>query len=367
MLAEFIEQHREQIIALARNRVAQRTTPRPSDEDLEGGVPVFLDQLRAALSRTVGAEATDEARVQLGSSAALHGHGLLGLGLTIAQVVHGYGDICQVITALAVTEDASIEATEFRILNLCLDEAIAAAVTAYAAGRARAVELEGVQRLGAFAHELRNLLSTASLAFDSIRSGQVAPSGSTAALLDRALLGLGHLVAGSLAGVRLESGLHPEQICVAELLEEAEISAVLHARARGVRVVVAPVDARLSITGDRQTVAAAIENLMHNAFKFTRKRGNVSLSTRVTEEGVLFSVEDECGGLPPGKAEDLFRPFEQRSADRSGMGLGLAIARKAARANGGELSVRDLPGKGCVFTLEMPRAADTAACAPTPA
>jgi signal transduction histidine kinase len=66
-------------------------------------------------------------------------------------------------------------------------------------------------------------------------------------------------------------------------------------------------------------------------------------------------VEDECGGLPPGKVEDLFRPFEQRGTDRSGMGLGLTICRKAAHANHGEILVRDLPGKGCIFTLDLPK------------
>ena len=76
-----------------------------------------------------------------------------------------------------------------------------------------------------------------------------------------------------------------------------------------------------------------------------------------TREGrVLIEVEDECGGLPPGKAEELFRPFEQRSSDRSGLGLGLAISMQSVEANGGELSVRDLPGKGCVFTISLPLA-----------
>jgi len=53
-------------------------------------------------------------------------------------------------------------------------------------------------------------------------------------------------------------------------------------------------------------------------------------------------------------SEDLFSPFQQRGADRSGIGLGLTICRRAAAANGGELRVRDLPGKGCVFTLDLP-------------
>jgi signal transduction histidine kinase len=81
----------------------------------------------------------------------------------------------------------------------------------------------------------------------------------------------------------------------------------------------------------------------------------VRLTTRVVDERVLIDVEDECGGLPPGKAEDLFRPFEQRGADRSGLGLGLAICLRRVEANGGRLRVRDVPGRGCVVTVELPK------------
>ena len=81
----------------------------------------------------------------------------------------------------------------------------------------------------------------------------------------------------------------------------------------------------------------------------------------MTADRVLFDVEDECGGLPAGKVEELFAPYTQRGRDRSGVGLGLSICLKAARANRGEVGVRDLPGKGCVFTLDLPRRPGTAA------
>jgi signal transduction histidine kinase len=56
-----------------------------------------------------------------------------------------------------------------------------------------------------------------------------------------------------------------------------------------------------------------------------------------------------------GAVEDLFRPYSQRGVDRSGLGLGLSICRRNVRASGGEIHVRDLPGKGCVFTVDLPR------------
>jgi hypothetical protein len=83
----------------------------------------------------------------------------------------------------------------------------------------------------------------------------------------------------------------------------------------------------------------------------------VSLKTRATASRVLIEIEDACGGLPPGKADALFRPFVQGGADRTGLGLGLSISRKSVEGDGGELRVRDVPGVGCVFTIDMPRLA----------
>jgi signal transduction histidine kinase len=60
-------------------------------------------------------------------------------------------------------------------------------------------------------------------------------------------------------------------------------------------------------------------------------------------------------GLPPGEVENLLKPFTQRNHDRSGLGLGLAICAKAAKAMAGELRLRDLPGRGCVFTVDLPK------------
>jgi signal transduction histidine kinase len=54
-------------------------------------------------------------------------------------------------------------------------------------------------------------------------------------------------------------------------------------------------------------------------------------------------------------AQRLFGSFVQCGSDRSGLGLGLAIARRSVEANHGFLRVRDVPGTGCVFTIDLPR------------
>ena len=147
-----------------------------------------------------------------------------------------------------------------------------------------------------------------------------------------------------------------ERISMAEFIEEIEIGAAMQAKEHELVLTVNSVHRHLAVVADRQLLASALSNLLQNAFKFTRRRGNVTLSTRATDDRILVDVLDECGGLPPGKVEELFRPFARAGSDRSGLGLGLSIALSATRANSGDLRVRDIPGKGCVFTIALPRA-----------
>jgi signal transduction histidine kinase len=175
-------------------------------------------------------------------------------------------------------------------------------------------------------------------------------------LLGRSLVRLTDLIDRSMSDVRLDAGIsRPELFFVETFVEEACLGASMLARKRAIRLTISPVASVLAIDGDRSILLGALSNLLHNALKFTREGGNVSLTTRVTADRVFFDVQDECGGLPPGKIEELFAPYSQRGGDRSGLGLGLSICRKAAKAHQGDVAVRDLPGKGCVFTLELPR------------
>jgi signal transduction histidine kinase len=205
---------------------------------------------------------------------------------------------------------------------------------------------------------VRNLHNAASVAFDVLKSGRVGVTGATGAVLERSLARLGSLVDRSLAEVRLEVGnFGRTRIELSALLAEIELIGSLTARTKGVTFSVAiPTVAGLAVHGDSQILSAIIFNLAQNAIKFTRAGGRIALSVRATADRVQIDVADECGGLPAGKAAALFRPFEQRDKDRSGVGLGLVIARRGAEAHGGAISVRDIPGTGCVFTLELPRA-----------
>ena len=340
-----------------------RYTPKPTEKELAEGVPIFLRQLtdillaetRAAQGRAEPdpAMSSSAQSERLGQSASEHGADWLHKGFTVAQVIHDYGDICQVVTELAAERQEAISADEFGTFNRCLDHAIASAVTEYA----RCREAQEVERHGHFAHELRNGLLAALLAFQNIQKGRVGVNGSTMVVLERSLNGMRSIIDRSLSDVRVSSGLQQRQrLRLARVIEEVEVAAQLDAERRGVALEIAPVPYELVVDADPQLLASALSNLLQNAFKFTPRGKGVCLRTHQDGKRVLIEVEDECGGIPEEKAQKLFQPYEQAGADRSGLGLGLTITRKAVRLSGGEITLRNMPGRGCVFVVALPLA-----------
>ena len=356
-LHQFIDLNREEIVRRCRAKVAGRALPPPTQAEIDHGVPLFLNQLLNAL--TLAREGRGPSNHAITESAVLHGRDLLLQGFTVSQVVHDYGNVCQAITELAIETNASISADEFRTLNACLDEAIAGAVTEYGRERNQSTldgeTARGTERLGFLAHELRNLLNTAIVAFEVLKTGNVGVAGSTGAVLYRSLMGLRALVGRSLDEVRLTAVQHREQFLMSEFIEELAPAAALQSSAQGITLTVTPVENGVAVEADRRVLAAVVGNLLQNAVKFTRPHTAVTLRVGASAERVLIEVEDECGGLPNGNADDLFRPFEQRGADRTGVGLGLAFSRWSVEANQGRVYARNLPNRGCIFTIDLPR------------
>src|SRR5690606_31664082 len=185
----FLTENRAELIARCRAKVDSRMPWRQPRQELANGITIFLDQLIKTLLAEESRNERHSRRVsgrsgggrpalsELGESASAHGRELLEHGYTVEELVHDYGDLCQAITDLAFEKHAVIEVAEFRTLNRCLDNAIASAVTEYAYRRDSAIarrQAEALnERLGSFAHDLRNHLGTAVLALSVIRAGNV--------------------------------------------------------------------------------------------------------------------------------------------------------------------------------------------------
>ena len=357
MLHEFVTANRHAIVERTTDRLLRRTSPPASSHEIDNGVPMFLTQL----SETLRLEATGTpfAADAIGATAARHGAELRGLGFNVSQVVHDYGDICQAITELAIEQHTPITTEEFHTLNRCLDTAIAEAVTEHARITASKTSRAETERLGHAAHELRDVLNTALLAFNALKRGAVAINGSTGAVLGRSLLRLGHVVDSTLAEVRLATGKqYRERMPVHAFLEQLSPAARLHAEYRELQFTVEPIDAGWMVDVDPQLLTSAVMNLLQNAFKCTREGSRVVLRALRAGTRVLIEIEDECGGISQ-TTSDPFQPFgERRGRDRTGLGLGLSIARTAVRAHGGDIHIRNMPGVGCVFVIDLPLAAE---------
>jgi len=378
MMHEFLAENRGELIERCRMKVARRAALKPTEAELDYGITLFLDQIIRTLKaeelsqpreshRMSGPSGGAEASLsEMGLSAKQHGRELLQHGFTIEQVVHDYGDLCQSVTDLAVELSAPLSNDEFRTLNRCLDNAIAVAATEFNAQRDNVFadkDARANERLGFFAHELRNHLNSATLALTAIKAGSVGLTGATGAVLDRSLVGLRKLIDRSLSEARMNAGIPVIRrlFSLADFIAEIQLSASLEAQVNKCTLTVSYVDSKLAVDADRELLLSAVNNLLQNAFKFTHPLSDVLLRVHASGDRILIEIEDRCGGLPNGDLNKMFLPFTQSGTNKTGLGLGLSISRRSVEANSGTLTVRDLPACGCIFTIDLPRHAMPAA------
>jgi hypothetical protein len=179
-LRELIGTNREELIRRCKAKATARSPLPAAATAVNYGIPLFLDQLVNELGD--GPSKTQAIK----DGASQHGHNLLMQGLTVSQVVHDYGDVCQSVTDLAVELAAPISTDDFRTLNRCLDDAIADAVTRHASDQKLSRDGES--------SELRALLIAAITAFEVLQTGSVGAIGRTASIVSRNLVNARDLV-----------------------------------------------------------------------------------------------------------------------------------------------------------------------------
>lgn len=363
MLYEFLGQYKKEIIQLCKDKVLVDGGSKPTSALLDQGLPIFYNELIGVLRRTADAagSATDgkdlllENKIKEGPAAA-HGKESLRLGYTISQVVHSYGAVCQSIAEFVQTKSYNITSREFQDLNLSLDCAIAEAVTEFERSQNRNISNDEVERLGVLMHEMGNSLAAASAAHEMIQQGVVGSAGITSEVLSKSHERMWHLIRSAEAEIRLRGHaiVKRTQIRLTDIIHEVAAAAKITGRSKEVHLKI-DVDPMIQLTADHSMVFSALSNLVNNAMKFTKEHGNVLVRGKRSGERILIEVEDECGGLQEGKTEELFKSFVQKSDDKTGMGLGLSLSRRAVELNQGKLTARNIAKKGCVFTIDLPK------------
>ncbi len=230
-------------------------------------------------------------------------------------------------------------------------------------------ELAGVEQqrrelVANVSHELKTPISALRAHLENLLDGVERPDPDTLQVMLAQSERLSRLVEQLLDLSRLESGdvpldLHELHLTavVEDVLSEIEV-----ARARG-RVSVenrVPQDLPPALA-DRERIHQVLFNLLDNAVRFTPPGGRVTVSAQAAGTTVRVRVEDTGVGIPPEHLPRLFERFYRADAARArgdgGTGIGLAICRSVVEAHGGRIWAESEPGRGSVFTFELPAAA----------
>jgi two-component system, OmpR family, sensor histidine kinase KdpD len=168
---------------------------------------------------------------------------------------------------------------------------------------------------------------------------------------------LNRLVANLLEMSRLQAGAASPDVelwTVDELIRQAidDVGADGRVRVRGA-------DAQL-VRVDGGQIERVLTNLLENALKFSPEGAPVQVRVTATRAEVIVRVVDQGPGIPERELERIFEPFYRRAGERVGAGLGLAIARGFAQANGARLWAESRPDQGATFALALPAAEEPA-------
>ena len=242
---------------------------------------------------------------------------------------------------------------------------LAAAFDAMAARLAGLVE--GRERLlRDVSHELRSPLARMRLATGLARQ----PQADLPRQLQRIELEIARLdgLVGAILDVsRLDAGADAmafEPVDLAALVDGIVEDARFEAAATGRHIDWRGFDGPAELQADPRWLAAAVENVVRNALRYTPPGSRVQLALEATHGALVLRIADDGPGLPEDELTRIFEPFHRVGQDRDrstgGAGLGLAIAARVVVAHGGRIVARNLAGAGGVpggleVSLSLPR------------
>ncbi|MFG2356377.1 sensor histidine kinase [Streptomyces sp. NPDC048521] len=226
--------------------------------------------------------------------------------------------------------------------------------------RERALEASRRELVAWISHDLRTPLAGLRAMSEALEDGVAADPDRYLKQIRTEVERLNDMVGDLFELSRIHAGtlpLSPSRVSVYDLVGDALAGADALAREHGVRLVGDRVEP-LPVEVDGREMSRVLGNLLVNAIRRTPADGTVAVAAERTEDGVLLSVTDGCGGIPE---EDLARVFDTgwRGTDArtppAGAGLGLAIVRGIVEAHQGRAAVRNIPG-GCRFEVTIPAA-----------
>jgi signal transduction histidine kinase len=220
-------------------------------------------------------------------------------------------------------------------------------------------------------HELRSPLARLGVALDLARKRAGAAAAGDLARIEREAGRLNEMIGQLLTLSRWETGAdgaRREPFDLAALVRGVAEDADFEARSQDRSVRVVECD-DCEIAGTPALLHSAVENVVRNAVRHAPQGSAVSVSLRRAREAegdtAVISVRDEGAGVPEESLADIFRPFyrvdDSRTRATGGAGLGLAIAERAVRLHGGDVTAKNLTGGGFIVEIRLPVAQPQAA------
>jgi two-component system phosphate regulon sensor histidine kinase PhoR len=216
--------------------------------------------------------------------------------------------------------------------------------------------------VGNISHDLRTPLAGIKIMVETLRDGAIDDKNAAIDFLTRIeneVDRLTQMVSELTELSRIEAGsteLNKENLNLNELINEAVIQ--LRPLADKQRITLNPVlsDTLPSAKVDRDRLSQTITNLIHNAIKFNRSGGSVTITTSSDDKTITVKVIDTGIGIPKANLPHVFERFYKADTSRtnSGSGLGLAIAKHTIEAHGGTITAQSEEGNGSTFSFTIP-------------
>jgi two-component system phosphate regulon sensor histidine kinase PhoR len=228
----------------------------------------------------------------------------------------------------------------------------------------RVRRLETVRRdfISNISHELRTPLASLKALTETLREGALEDPKAASRFLgqiETEVDALAQMATELLELSRIESGQVPLELKVVSaatlLLSSADRMRAQVERA-GLVLRLDTAQEMTEVLADPPRLEQVLVNLIHNAIKFTRPGGEITLAVHTEEDFVCFSVSDTGEGIPVDDLERIFERFYKADRARSGggTGLGLSIARHLVEAHGGRIWAESTEGQGSTFHFTIP-------------
>ncbi|MBA5636586.1 hypothetical protein H3H37_05910 [Duganella sp. LX20W] len=354
MLYDFIQQHRSWLLDHAR-KLREARGQVALDPKMEQGFSLFLDQLVDSLkieqergmyssSAISGPASGVPSQSAIGSTASVQGAQMYDLGISLDDMVHSYGDLCHSIVGLAEAHDLRMEVAEYRLLNHCLDSAIANAVSEYSfrhdSAATIASERDEHRRLTALSEQFRKHLGTATTAIAALKARELTLGGITGTILERSLLNLDAILneLPSEAAAARPSPALLDLFSLATFLEQIAATMGPCAVALSQHLTLAPVDHSLALAGSPDMLQAAVICLLQACLDQSHPGDEITLQGYRRGKYIMI---------------DILCPSHWLGTDDEAAAL--LVARRLLADNSGQLQVRDHAGEPLTFSLRLPR------------